>query len=146
MRGLPTSIRHRLVLAFAAVLLAALLQGGIGLWSTSRLAAARALAALARSNEAEATRFAEGASTLRRLAQWATAAAIAITLMAAGVLAWPVVRRFVRMLKQAQDTTQPLSAGSLSVRAVRCAATTSWPRSCTTCTAWPTDGMHGWPT
>jgi methyl-accepting chemotaxis protein len=115
MRGFPTSIRHRLVLAFAAVLLAALLQGGIGLWSTSRLAAARALAALARSNEAAATRFAEGASTLRRLAQWVTAAAIAITVTAAGVLAWPVVRRIVRMFKQAQDTTQALCAGQLSV-------------------------------
>jgi len=34
------SIRHRLVLAFAAVLLAALVQGGLGLWSANRLAGA----------------------------------------------------------------------------------------------------------
>ncbi|MFG6432988.1 methyl-accepting chemotaxis protein [Roseateles sp. LYH14W] len=230
----PKTIRHRLVLAFAAVLLAALVQGGVGLWSASRLAAATeqtvrqqlparaalgslasraaayrigqfqhtlapeterpgleaemarvltelnadgqrllelepdpatraaftqfrkawqayleqdrrvrqfmvdglplqatellggeasmsfdaardALRNLAEANSARASAFAESASTLRALSQWATALGIAVTLVAAGGLAWPIVRRIARMLEQAQRAAQALAQGKLTL-------------------------------
>lgn len=73
-----------------------------------RLAVEKKMESLLAGLEADGKRLVDLETGPDMRASFDTAAAIAITLMAAGALAWPVVRRIVRMLKQAGHPAGPV--------------------------------------